>query len=464
MSKTIHTLDITPLPHLIVSQTKTDISYPEAISEFVDNSLDAGANLISIEIKPDSLTIKDNGRGCGDLRDMLTLGAHRKSEKTKLGRYGVGAKNAACGLGGVLRIASVQDRILRTAEIDWNALEQWNRVSATEEDTNQDNGTIVSVWQLYRTRCEHQRVIDRVSYNFAPAIWAGKHILINDQPCSGWTIPDLSNAITGEAEYSDELSFRVRAGIVDRNTRDPFIISYEHRIICGTCEPCIAYRPSSKFLAFVELFGKWPLLKHKDGVKDSPEAAWLYSELHDICEPLLRQIQQQSESVELEKMSSEFEDAILEAMGTAKRPNRNGSKREDSEKETDRVVREAKIVDGPGAVKQRGRTGSRRGFDLSFDAFEGNQIGRIDVNAKRVSVRLNQNHPTIQRFSKDRVDRLALYSIAAALLCNHQTTEGSLQKVLALELGDSPQEKFSIGLGDILAFLHSKFAASSEAA
>jgi len=106
------TLDITPNVHLIAAQARTDISYAEGLAEFVDNAFDAGAVNVSIDCG-EALTVKDDGSGCPDLQVMLTLGGHRRTQTTRLGMYGVGAKNAAQGLGQLLSISTVCDHVRR---------------------------------------------------------------------------------------------------------------------------------------------------------------------------------------------------------------------------------------------------------------------------------------------------------------------------------------------------------------
>src|SRR5262245_6548422 len=69
-----------------------------AAGEFFDNSFDAGASEIRIDVEADSLTICDNGKGCSEPSAFTGFGDHRHQVGTKLGRYGLGGKFSAIAL------------------------------------------------------------------------------------------------------------------------------------------------------------------------------------------------------------------------------------------------------------------------------------------------------------------------------------------------------------------------------
>lgn len=77
-------------------------SFEEAISDLVDNSIDAGATDVLIRLLYDRKSIRrvfivDNGRGMNEetLRSAMRFGSTLKHKKSDLGKYGIGLKSAS---------------------------------------------------------------------------------------------------------------------------------------------------------------------------------------------------------------------------------------------------------------------------------------------------------------------------------------------------------------------------------
>lgn len=432
-------LDLTPDSHLISSVVNTKIRTAEAFSELVDNSFDAGASKIHITTGANQITVEDNGRGCPDLNSMLTFGRHRRQSTTRLGRYGVGLKNATCGMGDGLMISSVFKHVRKSVELCWSDIESngWKSVSGDEEDApGEPSGTIVEVTAL-RRGIHDKCVMDNLRFNFAPALWSGKEIELNDRKIVAWELPLLSDEVTAEEQHDTlPISFSLRAGMTEMNGREPFIIAYEHRIIGGTSEPCGSYNTSSRFIALVQLAGDWTLAKHKDGLSDRAETEWLYERLHAVCEGLLKKVHQLGESVELNEIAAELGDAISAAIGKAKRPNKPGGKNVGEPPEPKpRPVNYAVVVDpeDDGEVEQRKAPVRRRGFGIIYCSLPDGAIGRVQVNGRHVCVELNDLHPFVIE-SRRAKNLVCLKTIAVFLLCGHQmqATDKS-QMVLPLD-------------------------------
>jgi hypothetical protein len=429
-------LDMTPDSHLIESVVNTKITAPEAISELVDNSFDADATEIYVRISGDSISVSDNGRGCSDLESMLALGRHRRQQSTKLGRYGVGLKNAAIGMGKTLFVSTTHRNVRREAELSWEDIAEngWKSASGEEHEAlNESSGTRIEIGKLHR-KALPLPLRKELSFSFAPAIWDGKKIMVNDEVLEAWTPPIISNRLEVDEQHDSlPISFHVIAGLTEMNAKEPFILAYEHRIIVGTTMPCKEFNTSSQFIALVTLSGEWALLKHKDGLMNGIEAEWLYDRLNIVCDELLRRVHKMSESVELVQMSAELEDAINVAIGKAKRPNRPGENIVSLPQGTARRVREAANVGESGDVNERGARTNRRGFGIVYCALPNGILGRVDVNGKRVCVQLNELHPFIKQCRAEK-NLVALKACAAFLLCNHQsTTTDKSQMVLRFE-------------------------------
>jgi hypothetical protein len=319
-------IDSSPATHVLDSLMHTKIHWPEAFSELVDNSLDQGATKVTIETFEQGVAVIDNGAGCNDLSAMLRLGSHRNTATTKLGRYGVGLKNVALGLGDRLDIESTTGGVMRSASVHWPSLRDsgcWSRIDGEEVDVKTATGTRVQISQFHGPSPYRLKCMNAIGFTFAPALlkgvkiaWVEDGVALAIEP---WRTPKMSNVIECFDEREDGIGFTLRAGIVGSTERGPFVISYQHRIIGTTSEPCKRLYPSKKFLGIVELHGKWPLLKHKDGLKDSEESNWLYESLHAICSPLLTQLHKEGDAVELNEIAAELEGAFAAITGKATR-------------------------------------------------------------------------------------------------------------------------------------------------
>ncbi len=119
-------MNIQPKPAMLDSKRNANMGWPIALSELIDNAFDAGATNVSIRFGPGKrVSVTDNGCGCDSPESMLTLGDHYRRKSTRLGRYGVGAKDAALWLWGKWVIkTTVADTCLKFS-IDWSSRRPW---------------------------------------------------------------------------------------------------------------------------------------------------------------------------------------------------------------------------------------------------------------------------------------------------------------------------------------------------
>lgn len=87
---------------LIEGLRDTGYDFNTALSDVIDNSIDAGATLVDIRILMDTdgdvrITIADNGCGMDEetLLNGMTYGAAEKSDPSRLGKFGLGLKTAS---------------------------------------------------------------------------------------------------------------------------------------------------------------------------------------------------------------------------------------------------------------------------------------------------------------------------------------------------------------------------------
>lgn len=98
-------VDITPSVHLLRVLRHSGFNLHQAMGEFIDNSIDAGATEIDIyaflnDKKKKNIMIVDNGKGMNEktVQESLTLAKENKLGVDELGKFGMGMKTAALSL------------------------------------------------------------------------------------------------------------------------------------------------------------------------------------------------------------------------------------------------------------------------------------------------------------------------------------------------------------------------------
>lgn len=97
---------------LIRSLRDMGYDFVQAVADVVDNSIEAGATLVAIDIEFDGddswLRIADNGRGMTpeQLREAMRFGAEREYDVDNLGKFGLGLKTASMSQCQCLSVAS----------------------------------------------------------------------------------------------------------------------------------------------------------------------------------------------------------------------------------------------------------------------------------------------------------------------------------------------------------------------
>ncbi len=86
--------------------------FAQAVADIVDNSVEAGATLVAIDLEFDGddswVRVADNGRGMKpeELREAMRYGAEREYDKEDLGKFGLGLKTASMSQCRCLSVAS----------------------------------------------------------------------------------------------------------------------------------------------------------------------------------------------------------------------------------------------------------------------------------------------------------------------------------------------------------------------
>lgn len=117
-----------PAPHLLASLANANLPWWKALAELVDNSLDAGATRVVIDITNRVLTVADDGSGCEDITSVFKLGDHRRRKTSKLGRYGIGAKDAWLSCADTMEVVTCCGKQEASMKVNYNEWMQnnWN--------------------------------------------------------------------------------------------------------------------------------------------------------------------------------------------------------------------------------------------------------------------------------------------------------------------------------------------------
>lgn len=97
---------------LITSLRDLGYDFSQAVADVVDNSIEAGATVVSIDVEFDGddswIRIADNGKGMRpeQLREAMRYGAEREYEIDALGKFGLGLKTASMSQCQRLSVAS----------------------------------------------------------------------------------------------------------------------------------------------------------------------------------------------------------------------------------------------------------------------------------------------------------------------------------------------------------------------
>lgn len=130
---------------LIRSLRDMGYDFSQAVADIVDNSIEAKATVVAIDIEFDGddswVRIADNGRGMKpeQLREAMRYGAERKYEMYDLGKFGLGLKTASMSQCQCLSVASRwnQDRAdIAAYSWDLSHIERTNRWEILAVDRN----------------------------------------------------------------------------------------------------------------------------------------------------------------------------------------------------------------------------------------------------------------------------------------------------------------------------------------
>lgn len=388
-------------PHVLEDKRNRPLGWHDAMAELVDNAFDADATRVEIVFGPNKvLTVIDDGNGCGNIERMLTIADHMKSATTRLGRYGVGLKDAGCWLWGELSIETVYRGMTSFARVNWPALVKqgtWDLPDPQQSEPSADlqRGTRLRFRRYERQKPKLDELAAKLGYTFAPGIAQGKQVLIvGDRgkrfPCEPWTPPPMTE-IVEDAFSVDGKMVSLKAGMIpadDTNPKAGFNFAYGHRNIINSSLGS-GGKSVSRICGLITLGEGWRLSTNKNEICDDQEA--LGRAINERCYRLLETAEQQAESIYNRDLENSVTESIRNYLNEKKRAARDKGETEGSvdPKGTDRRVRKAsKTRNRKGPIQDFGDVGSL-GFE--FRDYEDGCLGTVDLPGNRII--LNGKHP-----------------------------------------------------------------------
>jgi phosphohistidine swiveling domain-containing protein len=134
MSREIKHIDISPHRSLLAKISQTGYSIQEALSELIDNAIDARLSqqklTVSIDITTDTITISDNGIGMTEEQAANSIRLGFSKKKDQLGEFGLGLKTSTSFLGSSFTLVTTpkdsdEEYILEYDEDHWLKHGDW---------------------------------------------------------------------------------------------------------------------------------------------------------------------------------------------------------------------------------------------------------------------------------------------------------------------------------------------------
>lgn len=300
------------------------ITAPKALGELIDNSLDAGAKTVRISRRENrDLVVWDDGLGCSDLDKFVQFGQRIDKDGT-LGMYGVGFCDVSMWAAEAGTVISRADGVRRTVDFDYEEMIRTGTPNYIFSDPVSDPGppfTEVILRRMLAGRFRNlpETIRDRISYQYAPAIWKAKNLFFNEVLITAARLPNLKHGKSVSGVFRGR-SWTMRAGLLDEPEIRPWHPGHTYifggRVLACTPDGMREYQ-SRKFFAIVEMLpspgNRWELDRNKEGFRDSETEREFLDILWPDCQPLIREAYEEGETFDLDHAFPHLAQTLLEA-------------------------------------------------------------------------------------------------------------------------------------------------------
>jgi hypothetical protein len=427
-----------PKTHIFKALVNQGLPWWKMLAELIDNSFDHGADRVEIRemSKPRSLVIDDNGWGIQDLVSALSIGSSKPTGQSRMGRYGIGLKDAWLGTGDKIDVIATHNGATRQLILDVSDFdENWIGPDPIELPFNGRKGTRIQLHLRKSKQMPQAEVYEKLSWVFSPGLLDGKQIVrilssSKREPLRPRGIPELCEAVQDSFEV-DGKPVSINIGIIKPGTKlfdGPFCFAHLHRIIeCGSLG---SKGMSCQNMAGMVILGdKWELSRNKDAITNNEDE--LEEEIHKRIKHLLFKAESLSQDIASIELREELETLLNAAVGECKRESRQ-SKRESSgtiipQDSGQRRTKAKEIHEQlPGSVITE--TGKRaRGFKIDWQPRHDDLIGTFDHRNNTVT--MNTSHEYVRAAKEDK-NTMALIPMAVSVLsdwmCNNKDQQRTM--------------------------------------
>lgn len=439
-------IDITPLPHMLISMGASNMPWWKSLAELIDNSFDAKATRVKIQCVGKTVVVTDDGKGMQNIATALRMGGHESHGGEALGRYGVGLKDAWLSSGDRVEITTTRNGLTSQIDFSRNAIKhvdgKWMLPTPKSVETGAQSGTRIVLHLREGKNRPGSDVWEMLEWAFSPAMGLGKQIVQGSDktqralsPCK---FPALSESVNETFDVCGK-SVTIHIGILAAGEsifKGPFWIQYGHRNIVGTS---IGVKEFSEthMAGVVTLREGWKLTKNKDDFDDLKDE--LAEAVHARIKHLLIKAESMSQDVESSAMTAAIAGMLNAAISNPKREKRTPTKETSGTvvpASTGRQRKKAKQIDPSKSGSILELSNNRRtGFTIGWYGEEGGHVGQYDYPANRV--KLNILHPFVAALKTEK-NLKALYCLAAAILTDHHCNYSGNSRLLCADKEFSP--------------------------
>lgn len=420
--------NISPTTAILESMRKQSLAWHTILGELIDNAFDAAANRIAISFSGQQLEVADDGVGCKNLLLLVTPGARENKHSTRLGRYGIGAKDAAISAADAVSIVSVHKGIKRAVVCNWKALEKkgdWNIADPDEAPTQDQSGTRIILSPLRSERLQRpDDLVCRLSLHYTPAIRLGRQIVFKAskqaaaRPIPEYHFPTLEHQTTKELTVDGKVA-SVVLGLVPDGCAFPergFVVTYGYRVIKKGEMAGLGDEPPPGLFGWIDLGEGWELTKNKDNISSNFDA--LAVAINAAFRDVLDKAASRSQFIQFRNVSREINQVLKDLSGEQRRKAKRGPKSNEGlvlpKGSGRRHKRASRSQPGDTFSEALARA---RGLAINFDRFgEGGPAWKYSGN----TVSLNVDIPaiTVDRSDERSLTRHAVYAVATYIAHN----------------------------------------------
>ena len=414
----------------------------KAVAEMVDNGFDAGATIVSIERSDDTITVRDDGKGCINEEALLGYGQHRAAAGRRgLGRYGIGLKDGAVWLGNDIQVISrTNDGVIKTIA-NWQEIIDsglWDVYREEDPDLlpslEGPTFTDVVIGSVSGRKFRNWKDLNsNLAAIFFPALNDGKRILIDGKLIQPPVPVVLLEEVLASGEFEGK-GWRLRAGkLPSLSAPQGYTITYKHRVLVTGYESAgLGDYTANHIYCLLSLHDgpqeEWKLGSWKDDVERLDD---LLDSIYPKIEHLLKKTSETLHNIDLRSMERQLEKMFNEGVIGREKRGKGDQKGTVDPKGSGKTRQTATHVSNrEGTVTERDGSSPISRVLVHLEPRGGKALGHAYGTTKQMHVVIDLDHPFGKIAQKDL--SLSAYIVCASVAAFAQL--GPKQLVLPFDM------------------------------